>query len=197
MMAATDLPEGAMIRPCRGDEAGTVLAIVKAAAEAYRGAIPADCWREPYMDAAELRSGIEAGIAFVGYELDGELVGVMGVQPVANVDLIRHAYVVPACQGCGIGSALIAHPCARTSRHILVGTWADAGWAIGFYERHGFRRVPGDAVPQLLGAYWTISQRQIETSVVLASPGLTRQEAERLAEGARSGGGPYWTAPLR
>src|ERR1700676_1480042 len=87
------------IRPCRDDEAETMLAIINSAAEAYRGAIPVDCWHEPYMSLAELQSEIAAGITFVGYEVDGVLAGVMGIQPVRNVDLIRHAYVLPAYQG--------------------------------------------------------------------------------------------------
>jgi GNAT superfamily N-acetyltransferase len=162
-----------VIRPCREDETETMLAIINQGAEAYRGTIPADCWHEPYMPATELRSQIAAGVAFVGYEIDGELTGVMGIQPVRNVDLIRHAYVLPAYQGLGIGSALIAHLRSRSRRPILIGTWAAATWAIGFYQRHDFRLVPDALKALLLKSYWTISDRQIETSVVLASPDLS------------------------
>jgi GNAT superfamily N-acetyltransferase len=158
------------IRPCRDDERAAILAIVNAAAEAYRGAIPADRWHEPYMDAAELDAEIAAGVAFSGYEDGGELVGVMGVQPVRDVDLIRHAYVVPERQGRGIGAALLEHLARSTSRRMLVGTWAAAEWAIGFYRRHGFELVSPERKAQLLRAYWTIPERQIETSVVLANP---------------------------
>jgi GNAT superfamily N-acetyltransferase len=158
------------IRPCRDDERAAILAIVNAAAEAYRGVIPADRWHEPYMDAAELDAEIAAGVAFSGYEDGGALVGVMGVQPVRDVDLIRHAYVVPERQGRGIGAALLEHLARSTSRRMLVGTWAAAEWAIGFYRRHGFELVSPERKAQLLRAYWTIPERQIETSVVLANP---------------------------
>jgi len=173
-----------IIRACREDEAATILAIINSAAEAYRGAIPDDCWHEPYMSAAELQSEIAAGIAFVGYEVDAVMVGVMGIQPARNVDLIRHAYVLPGYQGRGAGSTLIAHLRAQTSRQILVGTWAAATWAIGFYERHGFQRVPETSKTPLLRTYWTVSQRQIETSVVLAAPRLTSDDVGRLIEQA-------------
>ena len=95
------------ISPCADHERPAILAIVNAAAEAYRGAIPDDCWHEPYMPSGELDSEIAAGVAFWGYEADGALVGVMGIQPVRDVDLIRHAYVLPARQGQGIGGALL------------------------------------------------------------------------------------------
>jgi GNAT superfamily N-acetyltransferase len=158
------------IRPCRDDERAAILAIVNAAAEAYRGVIPADRWHEPYMEAAELDAEIAAGVAFSGYEEGGALVGVMGVQPVRDVDLIRHAYVVPERQGRGIGAALLEHLARSTSRRMLVGTWAAAEWAIGFYRRHGFELVSPERKADLLRAYWTIPERQIETSVVLANP---------------------------
>ena len=156
------------IRRCRDDEREAILAIVNAAAEAYRGVIPADRWHEPYMPADELDAEIAAGVAFWGYEDDGELLGVMGIQPVADVDLIRHAYVQPAAQGRGIGGALLEHLTASATRRILVGTWAAAGWAIGFYRRHGFVQVGPEEKTRLLRTYWTIPDRQIETSVVLS-----------------------------
>ena len=160
------------IRPCRDDERATILAIVNAAAEAYRGAIPADRWREPYMDARELDAEIAAGVAFWGYELDGELVGVMGVQPVRDVDLLRHAYVRPESQGRGVGGALLEQLRAASGRPMIVGTWAAAGWAIRFYRRHGFELVPRDRTAELLRTYWTIPEEQVATSVVLARPPL-------------------------
>lgn len=175
------------IRPCREDETETMLAIINAAAEAYRGAIPVDCWHEPYMPAAELQSEIAAGITFVGYEVDGVMAGVMGIQPVRNVDLIRHAYVLPTYQGRGVGSALIAYLRAQTLRPILVGTWTAATWAIRFYERHGFHLVPEVDKALLLRTYWTISERQIETSVVLAASRLTREEIGQLVERSEAG----------
>jgi N-acetylglutamate synthase-like GNAT family acetyltransferase len=150
-----------------GDERDEILALVNAAAEAYRGVIPGDCWHEPYMSADELEREIEAGVEFWGYEADGELVGVMGIQDVGDVDLIRHAYVAPASQRSGIGGALLERLTGSTERQILVGTWAAAEWAIRFYEGHGFELVPPDRTAELLRRYWSIPDRQIETSVVL------------------------------
>jgi GNAT superfamily N-acetyltransferase len=160
------------IRPCGDDERGAILTIVNAAAEAYRGVIPADRWHEPYMPAAELDEEIAAGVVFWGYEDDGALLGVMGVQQVRDVDLIRHAYVAPGRQRRGVGGALLQHLLARAERPMLVGTWAAADWAIRFYERHGFARVAPDRIAPLLRTYWSIPERQIETSVVLARPPL-------------------------
>src|SRR5690348_12771733 len=132
-----------IIRPCRDDERGEVLAVVNAAAEAYRGVIPPDRWREPYMSAEELDGELEAGVRVWGGEDGGEVVGVMGVQAVAeDVDLIRHAYVRPERQRGGVGAALLWHLLELSERRLLVGTWAAAGWAIAFYERHGFDLVP-------------------------------------------------------
>jgi GNAT superfamily N-acetyltransferase len=160
------------IRPCRPDEAPAILAIVNAAAEAYRGVIPPDRWHEPYMPAAELDAEIAAGVEFWGYESGGELVGVMGIQPVRDVDLIRHAYVTPGNQRRGIGAALLAHLAAGRTRRTLVGTWAAAGWAVSFYRRHGFELLSPERSAELLKAYWAIPDRQIATSVVLAGPPL-------------------------
>jgi GNAT superfamily N-acetyltransferase len=154
-----------------GDRAA-ILAIVNAAAEAYRGVIPADRWHEPYMPAQELDAEIAAGVVFWVCEVDGRIAGVMGVQPVREVDLIRHAYVAPAQQGRGIGGALLEHLMQASSRRMLVGTWAAARWAIRFYERHGFEPVGRERTAALLKDYWTIPERQIETSVVLAWPPL-------------------------
>ena len=159
------------IRPCREDERSAILAIVNAAAVAYRGVIPADRWHEPYMSARELDSEIDAGVVFWGSEADGALVGVMGIQPVRDVDLIRHAYVLPGNQRFGVGSALIEHLRGLSDRPMLVGTWAAAEWAINFYRRHGFELVSPERKTALLKSYWTIPERQIETSVVLASSG--------------------------
>jgi GNAT superfamily N-acetyltransferase len=157
------------IRPCRDDERDEILAIVNAAAEAYRGVIPADRWHEPYMPGEELDGEIAAGVAFWGYEDDDDgLLGIMGIQPVRDVNLIRHAYVVPDSQGRGVGGALLEHLLGLATRPMLVGTWAVATWAIRFYERHGFEYVGRERTAELLRAYWDIPERQIETSVVLA-----------------------------
>ena len=160
------------VRPCRDTDRAAIVAIVNAAAEAYRGVIPADRWRVPYMPAAELDAEIAAGVVFWGYERDGALVGVMGIQPVRDVDLIRHAYVAPAHQRRGVGAALLEHLARRRTRRTLVGTWAAADWAIAFYRRHGFEPVGPEHSAELLRDYWTIPERQIETSVVLANPPL-------------------------
>ena len=160
----------ATIRLCRDDEREAILAIVNAAAEAYRGVIPADRWHEPYMPAHELDAEIAAGVAFWGYEAEGELTGIMGIQAVRDVDLIRHAYVTPGNQGRGIGGALLDRLATSATRRMLVGTWAAAEWAIRFYRRHGFEPVSAEQKDALLKAYWNIPDRQIETSVVLARP---------------------------
>jgi GNAT superfamily N-acetyltransferase len=156
------------IRACRADEHDAVLAIVNAAAEAYHGVIPADRWHDPYMSGEELAAEIDAGVRFWGYEADGALAGVMGIQSVDDVDLIRHAYVLPGRQGEGIGTSLLRHLREGAGRPMLVGTWADAAWAIRFYERNGFACVSEAEKTELLRRYWTIPERQIETSVVLA-----------------------------
>jgi GNAT superfamily N-acetyltransferase len=160
------------IRACRDDEREAILAIVNAAAEAYRGVIPADRWHEPYMPARELAEEIDAGVAFWGYEIDGQLAGVMGVQPMTDVDLIRHAYVRPGAQRRGIGGALLEHFAQVTTRRMLVGTWTAATWAIDFYRGHGFVPLSPERSAALLRTYWSIPDRQIETSVVLANPPL-------------------------
>ena len=156
------------IRQCTATDAAAMLAIINAAAQAYRDVIPADCWHEPYLPPEELAGEIAAGVEFWGYEADGALLGVMGIQPVRDVDLIRHAYVRPSLQRQGIGGMLLAHLRRRSHRRMLIGTWADAAWAIRFYQRHGFELVGDARKSELLAAYWTISQRQAAVSVVLA-----------------------------
>ena len=160
------------IRPCRDDERDAILAIVNAAAEAYRGVIPDDRWHQPYMESRELESEIAAGVRFWGYEAEHELIGTMGVQTVRDIDLIRHAYVRPESQRRGVGAALLQHLRGISGRRMLVGTWAAADWAIRFYRRHGFELVSPERKTTLLKTYWTIPDRQIETSVVLAHPPL-------------------------
>jgi GNAT superfamily N-acetyltransferase len=158
------------IRRCRDDERGEILAIVNAAAEAYRGVIPADRWHEPYMASCELDSEIADGVVFWGYEADGALIGAMGIQEVGGFDLIRHAYVVPGSQRRGVGAALLHHLQGQTTRRMLVGTWAAADWAIRFYRRNGFELLSRERGAALLSSHWNIPDRQIETSVVLANP---------------------------
>jgi GNAT superfamily N-acetyltransferase len=134
--------------------------------------IPVDRWQEPYMPSHELDAEIAAGVAFLRYEANGVLVGLMGIQPVRDVDLIRHAYVLPGSERSGIGGALLEYLRRMSKRRMLVGTWAAADWAIGFYRRHGFELVSPERAAALLKTYWTIPSRQIETSVVLADPPL-------------------------
>jgi GNAT superfamily N-acetyltransferase len=157
-----------MIRLCDESEFDTMVEIVNDAAQAYRDVIPGDRWKEPYMPKEELRHEIDEGVVFWGYEEEGELIGVMGIQPVQDVTLIRHAYVRTAQQNRGIGGKLLAHLRTRTDRPVLIGTWADAVWAVRFYEKHGFRMVSPEEKNRLLGKYWSIPERQVETSVVLA-----------------------------
>ena len=167
------------IRRCRDDERAAMLAIVNAAAEAYRGVIPADCWHEPYMPASELDDEIAAGIAFWGVERDGALAGVMGIQRVRDVDLIRHAYVLPEHQCRGVGAALLVHLRRLSTRRMLIGTWAAADWAVRFYQRQGFELVAPERKSDLLHTYWTVPDRQIETSVVLANPPFGSSQKQR------------------
>ena len=160
-----------MIRRCTASDFDRVLGIINDAAAAYRGIIPDDRWKEPYMPAEELVEEIAAGVEFDGYEIAGTgLAGVMGVQMVEDVALIRHAYVATGHQRSGIGSALLEGLRGRVDRPILIGTWAAATWAIDFYRRHGFELVPAGEKSTLLRRYWTVPERQIETSVVLADP---------------------------
>jgi GNAT superfamily N-acetyltransferase len=159
-----------MIRRCRDEDREAILAIVNEAAEAYRGVIPDDRWHEPYMAAAELDGELAAGVVFWCYEDAGELLGVMGIQALADVDLIRHAYVRPRSQGRGIGGLLLEHLLQEAARPVLVGTWAAAEWAIAFYRGHGFELVAPDRTRELLERYWTVPDRQVETSVVLRRP---------------------------
>lgn len=157
-----------MIRICLASDFDAIGQVINEAAEAYRGIIPADRFPTPYMSSELLRHEIDDGVVFWGWEEAGQLIGVMGIQDVRDVTLIRHAYVRTAHRGQGIGSRLLLHLRAQTDRPILMGTWADACWAIEFYQKHGFRLVAADEKSRLLRKYWKIPQRQVETSVVLA-----------------------------
>lgn len=145
-----------------------IFAVIDAAAEAYRGVIPADCWHEPYMPLDELAREIACGVEFHLAEGDGTARGVMGIQDRGDVALVRHAYVLPSAQGQGLGTALLRHVESLTEKPVLIGTWAAASWAIAFYRRHGYALVEGAEKDRLLRTYWTVPERQIETSVVLA-----------------------------
>ena len=159
-----------MIRRCDDRDFELIWTIINDGAEAYRGTIPADRWTEPYMSREKLQCEIDEGVVFWGYEEAGVLVGVMGLQQVQDVTLIRHAYVRTSSQKRGIGGHLLSHLRDLASRPILIGTWAAAEWAIRFYERHGFQMVSPQEKGRLLKRYWTIPERQIDTSVVLADP---------------------------
>ena len=157
-----------MIRRCDDRDFDLIWAIINDGAQAYKGIIPADRWTEPYMSREKLRHELEEGVVFWGYEEEGTLVGVMGIQEVQDVTLIRHAYVRTSSQKRGIGAQLLSHLREFASGPVLIGTWADAVWAIHFYERHGFQMVCRQEKDRLLKKYWTVPERQIETSVVLA-----------------------------
>lgn len=155
-----------MIRLCGHEDFEAIWEIINDGAEAYKGMIPVDCFHDPYMTRDQLQSEIAAGVVFWGVESKGTLQGVMGIQDVKDVTLIRHAYVRTSNRRCGVGGQLLEHLQALTNRPILIGTWADANWAIHFYAKHGFSLAPADKKNRLLQGYWNISARQIETSVV-------------------------------
>lgn len=162
-----------MIRRCSSHDFDQIHAIINDGAKAYRGIIPADRFPDPYMSREHLQNEIASGVIFYGYEdpnleISQNLLGVMGIQHVLDVTLIRHAYVRTTSQKCGIGALLLSHLRELTDRPVLIGTWADASWAIRFYQRHSFRLVSPEEKTRLLKRYWTVPDRQIETSVVLA-----------------------------
>ena len=145
-----------------------MLTVINDAAAAYRGIIPADRWKDPYMPGEELREEIEGGVLFYGYTAEDELIGVMGIQDKGDVTLMRHAYVRTHWRNKGIGSRLLLFLQQQTAKPILIGTWADAVWAVGFYQKHGYRLVTQTEKDRLLNKYWSIPARQVQTSVVLA-----------------------------
>ncbi len=153
--------------------------IINDAAQAYRGVIPADRWHEPYMPREELAAEIAAGVAFWVAQEDQRLLGVMGIQDMGDVALVRHAYVSPAAQRKGIGRSLLQQLESMTGKPVLIGTWAAASWAIQFYVRNGFTLLSEKEKDRLLRKYWSIPERQIETSVVLADRRWARGRAAR------------------
>jgi len=161
-----------MIRPCTDSDITEIFNIINDAAQAYRGVIPADRWHEPYMPLEELKDEIAHEVKFWGFEENGRLVGVMGMQPVKDVTLIRHAYVNTAMRNQGIGGKLLAHLLGQIDGKILVGTWKAAVWAVRFYEQRGFQLTGEEDKNRLLKTYWNIPERQIETSVVLVYKGV-------------------------
>jgi GNAT superfamily N-acetyltransferase len=178
----TARPSSASVRPLAPTEVEVALAIVNEAAEAYRGAIPADCWHDPYMTSAQIESEIAAGVQFHCHEEAGRILGVMGLQDVGDVTLVRHAYVLSARQRDGVGTGLLTTLLALTDRPVLIGTWAAAHWAVAFYRKNGFTLVSPAEKERLLRRYWTISDRQVETSVVLADARALAQIVGRETE---------------
>ena len=173
-----------LIRQSNSADVPRIFAIINDAARAYRGVIPADRWHEPYMPREELDREIAHGVAFWVAEDDGQVVGVMGMQDKGPVTLVRHAYVASSTQRSGVGTRLLRHVQALVDKPILIGTWADASWAIDFYRRNGFTLLPNADKERLLRTYWSIPERQIATSVVLADGRWT--DAASLAASASS-----------
>jgi N-acetylglutamate synthase-like GNAT family acetyltransferase len=162
------LGEKTMIRQCKESDFSSILEIINDAARAYKGVIPEDRWHDPYMSDRELAREIEDGVVFWGLEREGRIFGIMGIQDRGEVTLIRHSYIRPEAQKTGIGTQLLTHLQTMTEKPILIGTWAAAGWAISFYRKNGYTLLPEEEKTRLLGKYWSIPDRQVETSVVLA-----------------------------
>lgn len=158
-----------MIRRCTDSDLPAVCAIINDAARAYKAVIPDDRWHEPYMPMDELQAEIRDGVEFWGWEKDGELIGVMGIQDKGRVTLVRHAYVRTARRNQGVGTQLLRHLERQTVKPILVGTWSAAKWAIRFYQKNGYLLLSREETERLLRRYWNIPERQIVTSVVLAN----------------------------
>jgi GNAT superfamily N-acetyltransferase len=157
-----------MICRVRSLDYGAVLAVINEAAHAFKGVIPEDRWKDPYMPLDELETEIRDGVEFYGLWEEGKVVGVMGIQRVDEITLIRHAYVTTDHQRKGIGKMLLLHLLNLAQTHvILVGTWASASWAVEFYERNGFKLLESVEKDLLLRRYWRIPDMQVETSVVL------------------------------
>ncbi len=165
-----------MIRSLPPSDFDAILKVINDAAQAYKGVIPADRWKEPYMSPEELKEEIEAGVRFFGWVENGRLLGVAGIQALKDTTLIRHAYVLPGRQRKGIGTRLLEYLVGLAETpEVLVGTWADATWATRFYEKHGFKLVSSREKDRLLRVYWNIPERQIETSVVLKTTVSSKQ----------------------
>jgi N-acetylglutamate synthase-like GNAT family acetyltransferase len=158
-----------MIRKCKQSDIDAIFDIINDAALAYKGIIPDDRWHEPYMSDEEVRHAIKDGVVFWGLEHEGTLAGVMGIQDKGDAALIRHAYVLTRMRRQGIGEKLLGHLAGLIAKPILVGTWKDASWAVAFYRKNGFYLVSDEETDRLLRKYWSIPERQIETSVVLTN----------------------------
>jgi len=166
----------AAVAPSQESDLPAIFEIINESALAYKGVIPADRWHEPYMPMAELKSEIAKGVRFFCCKLADRIVGVMGIQDVKDVTLIRHAYVRTASRRHGIGRTLLEHLNQLTTRPVLIGTWKAATWAVRFYEKNGFTLVSDEEKNRLLRIYWTIPDRQVAESVVLVSPRWRQQQ---------------------
>ncbi len=164
-----------MIRSCEESDFEVIVDIINDGAQAYKGVIPADCWHEPYMSREELKHEIEDGICFWAFEDEGALIGVMGIQDKGDVTLIRHSYVRSNRRNQGIGTRLLRFLESKTEKRILIGTWAEARWAIAFYKNNGYDFLPKEERNRLLRKYWTIPERQVATSVVLARKTIPKE----------------------
>jgi len=162
-----------MIRRCTDADVAAMCAVINDAARAYQGVIPDDRWHEPYMPVEELLAEMRDGVEFWGIDEDGELAGVMGIQDRGTVTLVRHAYVRTTARRQGIGTRLLRHLESLTDKTILVGTWTAASWAIRFYEKSGYTALSRAETERLLRMYWSLPERQIFTSAVLAKPAGT------------------------
>ncbi len=158
-----------MIVKCGKKDFETIYSIINDAAIAYKGIIPSDRWHEPYMSREELEQQMKEGVELWCYKEGEQILGVMGIQFKGEVTLIRHAYVRTSSRNKGIGKQLLLHLTSIATTPILIGTWSDASWAIEFYKKHGFRLVTQEEKNKLLKKFWSIPERQVETSVVLAS----------------------------
>ena len=157
-----------MIREYIKSDSSKILYVINDAAVRYKGIIPDNCWHEPYMSEQELVDEFTDGVRMFGYNRNNKLIGVIGIQEIKDVILIRHAYTLTSYQGKGIGSALLKYLLKRNQNsRLLVGTWRKARWAIRFYEKFDFILHAKKQATQLLKKYWKIPLKQIKNSVVL------------------------------
>ena len=157
-----------MIREYTKIDSSEILHVINNAASKYKGIIPDDCWHEPYMSEKELINELNDGVHMYGYHDNNKLIGVIGVQEVKDVILIRHAYTLTSYQSKGKGGILLEYLLKQNQNsRLLVGTWKNATWAIQFYKKFDFIIHTKDETALLLKKYWNIPTKQVENSVVL------------------------------
>ena len=157
-----------MISEYKKTDISKILYIINDASLRYKDTIPDDCWREPYMSKQELIDEFNDGVRMYGYHNNNRLIGVIGIQEVKDVILIRHAYTLTSFQKKGVGSALLEYLLKKNQNsRLLVGTWKSATLAIRFYEKFNFILHTEEQSNLLLKKYWKISSTQIKNSVVL------------------------------